>query len=152
MCFNFKLFGGRRRRAIAANGGISPRPSLANGPQVSIDTVHTVKSSKSAKSVRLGKASAGIRPAAVIVGKKMGHSANLLGLEKRQHTAAESGGGATSSSTTAPAAITAVASVGSSAGPAAVSEVNDNGNSIKRSSWWGFFGMGKKKRNSNQSI
>ncbi|KAH8287487.1 hypothetical protein KR054_008767 [Drosophila jambulina] len=150
MCFRFlnKIFGSNRHRANAANDETSPRPSLANVRQVSIDTVLTVRSAKSVKS---GKATVG-NPGTVVVhvGKKMTHSATSMVVEGRQSVAGGSGGGAISSNVTD--TDTDTASAGAAA-VVAVSGAGDNGSPGKRSSWWGFFGMGRKKsRSSNETL
>ncbi|KAH8356169.1 uncharacterized protein LOC110184453 [Drosophila serrata] len=152
MCFQFlnKFFGANRRRSAAANGGISPRPSLANGPQVSIDTVRTVKS---AKSVNPPAANRVVTVVNVGNNSKMGHSVNSLGLERRQSVAAGSAGGALSNNASAAATAAGTAAANTVDPGSGVSGAGNNRNHGKRSSVWGFIGITKKKsRSSNESI
>ncbi|KAH8237627.1 hypothetical protein KR038_003341 [Drosophila bunnanda] len=144
MCFG-KFFGGnRRRRANAAPQGASVRPSLANVPQMSVDNVRKVKSSKSIKS---GNAAAAASQATFNVGNQLAPSVNTMTSEARKSVAGGPGGGAASD---IPVSISMVPNTSVPAGGSAGGI--STGRSVKRSSWWGYFGMNKKKNSSIGSL
>ncbi|KAH8235703.1 hypothetical protein KR032_005712 [Drosophila birchii] len=140
MCFG-NLFGGRRRhRSNAAPENTSqPTPSLANVPQVSVDNVRTVKSSKSIKSSNAAAAAAAASQGTFNVAP----SVNATPSEARKSAVAGSGGEIPASASMVP----------NTSGPAGGSSAGiSNVRSIKRNSWWGYFGMNKKKNSSIGSL
>ncbi|KAH8356138.1 uncharacterized protein LOC110184352 [Drosophila serrata] len=147
MCFG-KFFGGsRRHRANAAPQGASVRPSLANVPQMSVENVRKVKSSKSIKSSNAAAAAAAASHGTFNVGNQLAPSVNTMASEARKSVAAGPGGGATSD---IPASGSMVPNTSGPAGGSAGGI--SNGRSAKRSSWWGYLGMNKKKNSSIGSL
>ncbi|KAH8344578.1 hypothetical protein KR067_000242 [Drosophila pandora] len=143
MCMPYlsKLFGGNNRaQRRAQDGGITPRPSLANINQVSVDTMRTAKSAVSRKSTR-----AALREA---------ENNRIVAIEMQ-------GGGTTSSARSAGAAATvaaAASSTGATSGgganaTAATSTAGGaGGRSGQRTSWWEYLGMNKNKKASIESL
>ncbi|XP_032308097.1 uncharacterized protein LOC116655106 [Drosophila ananassae] len=144
MCMPYlsKLFGGNNRaQRRAQDGGITPRPSLANINQVSVDTMRTAKSAVSRKSTR-----AALREA---------ENNRIVAIEMQ-------GGGTTSSARSAGAAATTVAATASSTGAASGGGANATaatstaggagGRSGQRTSWWEYLGMNKNKKASIESL
>ncbi|KAH8287486.1 hypothetical protein KR054_008766 [Drosophila jambulina] len=142
MCFGkfFSSSRGQRSNAGPEAAG-SVRPSLANVPQLSVDNVPAVKSSKSMKSA---KAAAAASHGTFNVSNQLAPSVNTMASEARKSGL----GGATT--TDIPASVSGVPNAG---GPASGSAGTiSNQRSGRRTSWWGYFGMSKKKNSSIESL
>ncbi|KAH8336146.1 hypothetical protein KR074_004224 [Drosophila pseudoananassae] len=139
MCMPYlsKVFGGNHRhQRRAQDGGITPRPSLANMNQVSVDTMRTAKSAVSRKSTR----------------------AALREAENNRTVAMETQGGGTTSSTArnvTVAEVAATAAAGASSGGganAAAASSSAGGRSGTRTSWWEYLGINRNKKASKESL
>ncbi|XP_017106497.2 uncharacterized protein [Drosophila bipectinata] len=136
MCMPYlsKVFGGNHRHhRRAQDGGITPRPSLANMNQVSVDTMRTAKSAVSRKSAR----------------------AALREAENNRTVTMEAQAGGTTPSTArnvAATAVAATAAAGASAGGAEAASSSAGGRSGTRTSWWEYLGINRNKKASKESL
>ncbi|KAH8273396.1 hypothetical protein KR018_008637 [Drosophila ironensis] len=140
MCLPYlnKIFIGRRQHSRTAiqDGGITPRPSLANIGQVSVDTMRTNKSGGSRRNVRVAIKEASSAP-----------SVNGSQLDGGTAHSSVSNAAATVANGTDPSGVEESETRSNGSGTTETGAGGGESSPGQRTSWWEYLGIKSKKPN-----